>query len=51
MNSQGEGQGGRHSARFVPSKIMERLVPVLLIILAAALVGTLLLVILSSVKL
>lgn len=51
MNSQGEGQGGRHSVVFVPSKIMERLVPVLLIILAAALVGTLLLVILSSVKL
>ena len=51
MNSPSEGQGERRSTRFVPSKIMERLVPVLLLILAAALVGTLLLVVLSSVKL
>lgn len=51
MNSNSGGQGERRSARFVPSKIMEWLVPVLLVILAAALVGTILLVILSSVKL
>jgi hypothetical protein len=38
------------SKRFTPSKIMERLVPVLLLILAAALVGTILLVIISSIK-
>ena len=42
--------GTRASTRFVPSKLMERMVPLLLLILAAALVGTLLLVILSSVK-
>jgi hypothetical protein len=40
----------RSSTRFVPSKLMEWVVPVLLLILAAALVGTLLLVVLSSVK-
>ncbi len=44
------GDRGRQSARFVPSKWMERLVPVLLILLAVALVGTLLLVIISSIK-
>ena len=51
MNGHDGGQGERRSVRFVPSKIMERLVPVLLVILAAALVATILLVILSSVKL
>jgi hypothetical protein len=40
----------RSSTRFVPSKLMEWMVPVLLLILAAALVGTLLLVVLSSIK-
>jgi hypothetical protein len=50
MNGLGDGKDERRGMRFVPSKIMERLVPVLLFILAAALVGTLLLVILSSVK-
>jgi hypothetical protein len=42
--------GTRSTTRFVPSKLMERMVPLLLLILAAALVGTLLLVVLSSVK-
>lgn len=40
----------RKSKRFVPSRLMERLVPLLLLVLAAALVGTLLLVVLSSIK-
>ena len=40
----------RASSRFVPSKLMEWMVPVLLLILASALIGTLLLVVLSSVK-
>lgn len=40
----------RQSKRFVPSGMMERLVPIILLVLAAALVGTLLLVVLSSIK-
>jgi uncharacterized integral membrane protein len=51
MNNRSQGRSERHSLRFVPSKITELLVPMVLIILAAALVGTLLLVILSSIKL
>ncbi len=41
----------RSSKRFVASKLMERLVPVVLLILAVALIGTILLVVLSSIKL
>ncbi len=49
---QGTGRqiNSRQSKRFVPSSMMERLVPIILLVLAAALVGTLLLVVLSSIK-
>ena len=42
---------GKRSKRFIPSKWMERLVPVLLILLLLALVVTILLVVLSMVGL
>jgi hypothetical protein len=38
---------GKRSKRFIPSKWMERLVPVLLVLLLVALVGTILVVVLS----
>jgi hypothetical protein len=54
QNAEHQGSVGQHnvrqSKRFVPSKMMETLVPLLLLILAAALLGTILLVVLSSLK-